>query len=147
MCRCKAFHPNRFVFGNIHFIGKDLCTSVNEEGLPGGLLMETFNHVCCEGLPDFVGILSEEVADFFERKVRQSELILDIERRNGAIKVQLCNALDTYDTDTVRALRRVRKIDMAEDVEKTFHGCLGNTIKFVNEADNSVVFLEILLTV
>ena len=84
VCLCKVRHGNDFGFRDVQFFSKNLGTSIHKERLSGSLFMETFNHLWCKGLPDF-GILSEEVVDFFECKVGQSELILDIKWRDRPI--------------------------------------------------------------
>ena len=79
MCCCKVRHLDRLIFRDVHLLGKNLRKSVDEERLPGSLLMECFNDFVCEHLSDFVCILHQQIAHLFACEIGQVKLILDIE--------------------------------------------------------------------
>ena len=144
VCRCKVRHRYRLALRNVQLLGENLRESVNEERLPGSLLMDSCDNLWHEGLPDFVRILSKQFPHLFNHEVRQMELILDIERRDRPIVVELCNTLDPDDANAVRASRLTGNVDMAERMKKIAHGDLRDAIKLVNDEDN---LLPIIFTI
>ena len=68
----------------------------------------------------------------FVGKVGQMELILDIERRDRPIVVELRNTFDSDDTDAVWAPRLTGNVDMTERMKKIAQGSLRDAIKLVN---------------
>ena len=70
--------------------------------------MQRLNHLRREGLPDFIGILSKEFLHLRCGEIPQMELVLDVERRDSPVIVELRDALDADDANAVRA--RCREI-------------------------------------
>ena len=117
MCRCEVRHANHFSFRDVQFLGKYLRVSVNKEGLPTCLCVNRFNDCWGESLTDFSSILPKEFLHLGKRKISQTEFILDIEGRDRAIVIKLCDAFYTNDTKTMRTSRRgVRNINMSKRV-------------------------------
>ena len=90
-----------------------------------------------EGLFHLSRILPKESLHLFKRKIRQLELILDIERRDRAVIVKLRDTFNAYDADAMRASRLTREINLAECVQKIAHNGLWDAIKFINEEHQS----------
>ena len=60
MCRRKMWHGNRLGFRDVKFLCENLCETVDEHGLPCSLLINRCDNFGCEGLFDFICILSKE---------------------------------------------------------------------------------------
>ena len=132
MCHCKCFS-----FRNVHIFCEYLCESVDEKGLSACLLVNRFNDFWGKSLSDFGGILSKQFLHLSECKIGQRKIVLDIERRNRAIIVKLCDIFDPYNTKAVRTLKRgVSDVSMSERVQKTFQGRCRDAIKLVDDKDN-----------
>ena len=117
MCCCEVRHRNYFGFRDVQFLGEYLCVSIDEKGLSACLCVNGFNDIRGVDLSYFGSVLSEKLLHLDKRKISQTEFILDIEWRDGAIVVKLRDALDTDDTKTVRTSRRdVRDINMSKRV-------------------------------
>ena len=70
---------------------------------------------------------------------------MNIERRDGAIIVELCDALDPHNTKAVRTLkRRVSEVSMSKGVQKTLQGRCGDAIKLVDNEDNLLPMFPVL---
>ena len=87
---------------------------IDEYRLPRSLLVNRYNDLFLKWLTNLFGILSKQLTYLFKREIRQVELILDVEGRDGAIVTELCNTLDSDDANAVRTPILVRQVDMAE---------------------------------
>lgn len=107
-------HCNRFTFQDVHLLGEYLCQSIDEEWLARCLFMNSFSGFGGQGVSSFLCILLKKSAYLFKCEVGQFELILDIERGNRPIVVELRDALDSDDADAMRTLHLIREINLSE---------------------------------
>ena len=94
-------HRQCFGFRNVQFFGEYLRESVNKEGLSACLFVNGFNHFWSKSLSSFISILSKEFLYLSKRKIEQGKIVMDIERRGRAIGVELLNAFNANDAETV----------------------------------------------
>ena len=139
MHRCKVRPLDRLIFRDVHLLGQNLCESVSEEWLSGSLSMNVFNNFRGEGLANLICILCKQIADLFTREGRQPKLILDIEGRNGSVVIQLRDVFNTNNANAMRTSRPAGEIDLAEHAKETFHGIPWNSVKLINNEDNSSI--------
>ena len=74
--REKVLPPERLVFWNVQFLREYLCKPVHQHRLSICLSVEVFNHIWCECLAGFLGILREEFLHLFEGEISASEIRL-----------------------------------------------------------------------
>ena len=115
MCVQKVCHRNRLGFRNVQRLCEDMREVIGEYRLPRSLLVNGYNDLFLKWLTNLFGILSKQLTLPVQSvKVRQVELILDIERRDRAIVTELCNTLDSNDANAVRAPILIGEINTAE---------------------------------
>ena len=134
--RCREVREgNRFCLRNAYLLGEYLRKTVDEERLPRCLPMQRLNHLWREGLPDFIGILSKEFLHLRRCEIPQMELVLDVERRDSPVIVELRDALDADDADAVRARCReiLGEVDVTKGMQEPWERVAGDAIKLVND--------------
>ena len=68
-------------------------------------------------------------------------------RRDRPIIVELCDALNPYDTNAVWALHFIREVNLAERIEKITYDTLRNAIELVNEEHNPFESTRFLMSI
>ena len=132
---------NHLGFRNVHLLSQDLRESVHEKRLSSSLSVNILNDFERESLADFACILSKEFLHLFECKIRQLKFVLDIERRDRAIQIELRDALNAYNTHTVGTFtHRTVNIDITKRMKETVHSVARNAIKLVNDEDKFLIF-------
>ena len=69
------------------------------------------------------------------------EIVLNIERRDRTVVVQLRHTLHTGDADAIGTAGRfliIGEVDAAECIKKIAQGCRRDAVKLVNDDDNAL---------
>ena len=138
MCLAKMLQVKGFRFRNVQFLGEELREPIDEEGLSSCLPMQRLDDFGFKRLSHLGGILPEQFLHLRQREVGQMKFLLDVERRNRPIIIQLRDVLDTDDADTIGTppVARLGDIDAAERMKKPHHRLGGDAVKFVYQEDN-----------